>query len=82
MPHQEIYLALLDEQASRAYAAIETALGDKDKAVAATTRAAKVHSTIESEYYDPQKLLRLQPQPRRHPRQSQHRLPRHRLVGL
>jgi len=55
MPHQEIYLALLDEQASRAYAALETALGDNDKSASATTRAAKLRSTIESEYYDPEK---------------------------
>jgi glycogen debranching enzyme len=31
MPHQEIYLALLDEQASRAYAAIEQALSAQPK---------------------------------------------------
>ncbi|WP_263350715.1 amylo-alpha-1,6-glucosidase [Acidicapsa acidisoli] len=55
MPHQEVYLALLDQQASQAYAALETVLGDKDKAANATTRAAKIHSTIESEYYDPEK---------------------------
>jgi glycogen debranching enzyme len=52
MPHQEVYLALLDQQASTAYAALETALGDKDKAASATARAAKVRSIIESEYYD------------------------------
>jgi glycogen debranching enzyme len=55
MPHQEIYLALLDQQASSAYSAIESALGDKDKAESATGRAAKIHSIIESEYYDPAK---------------------------
>ena len=55
MPHQEVYLALLDQQASTAFAALETALGDKDKSASATTRAAKVRSIIESEYWDPEK---------------------------
>ena len=55
MPHQEIYLALLDQQASSAYSAIESAFGDKDKAQSATGRAAKIQTTIESEYYDPAK---------------------------
>ncbi len=54
-PHQEVYLALLDEQASSAFAAIESALGNPDKATAAGTRAAKLHTLIESEYYDPAK---------------------------
>ena len=55
MPHQEIYLALLDEQASRAYAALATALADPAKSIEATARAAKIRTTIEQEYYDPQK---------------------------
>jgi hypothetical protein len=55
MPHQEVYLALLDEQASNAYAAIAGALGDSAKAGEASSRAAKIKATIEQEYYDPQK---------------------------
>jgi hypothetical protein len=55
MPHQEIYLALLDMQASEAYAALATALGNPANSTAATTRAQKIASTIEQEYYDPQK---------------------------
>jgi glycogen debranching enzyme len=55
MPHQEVYLALLDEQASTAYAALATALGGTSQANEATARAAKIKSTIEQEYYDPQK---------------------------
>ena len=55
MPHQEIYLAALDEQASSAYAALESALGDSAKAEAAQARAARVKATLESEYYDPAK---------------------------
>jgi glycogen debranching enzyme len=55
MPHQEIYLALLDEQASGAMAGIEKLLGDSAKAAAAQQRADKIAKAIESEYYDPDK---------------------------
>ena len=54
-PHQEVYLALLDEQASQAYAAIQSTLGNTSAAQAANTRAEKIKTTIESEYYDPAK---------------------------
>jgi len=56
MPHQEIYLALLDQQASSAMAGIEDALKDSDKATAAKKRADAIAKTIEAEYYDPAKL--------------------------
>ncbi|MGA2806890.1 MAG: amylo-alpha-1,6-glucosidase [Terracidiphilus sp.] len=55
MPHQEIYLALLDQQASGAMAKIENLLNDPEKAAAAQKRAETVAKTIESEYYDPDK---------------------------
>ncbi|HUD13231.1 MAG TPA: hypothetical protein VMQ56_06210 [Terracidiphilus sp.] len=55
MPHQEIYLALLDEQASGAMAEIEKLLGDSAKAASAQQRADRIAKTIESEYYDPEK---------------------------
>ena len=55
MPHQEIYLALLDEQASGAMAGIEKLLGDSARAASAQQRADKIAKTIESEYYDPEK---------------------------
>lgn len=55
MPHQEVYLALLDEQASRAFGMMETALGDSSKADAAQARAKQIAETIEKEYYDAQK---------------------------
>ncbi|MGD0628440.1 MAG: hypothetical protein ABR987_03765 [Terracidiphilus sp.] len=55
MPHQEIYLALLDEQASAAMAKIEKLLGSPDKSATAQQRAEKIAATIETEYYDPQK---------------------------
>jgi hypothetical protein len=55
MPHQEIYLALLDEQASAAMARIETLLRDSEKSSAAKERGEKIATTIETEYYDLQK---------------------------
>jgi len=55
MPHQEIYLALLDQQASAAMAKIEKQLGDTERATAAERRAAQVAATIEREYYDKEK---------------------------
>ncbi|MGA7158626.1 MAG: hypothetical protein WBY53_17400 [Acidobacteriaceae bacterium] len=53
MPKQEIYLALLDEQASEAMAKLGTLLGDDGLAKSASVRAARVHATIEREYYVP-----------------------------
>ncbi|HTB97422.1 MAG TPA: hypothetical protein VK716_10475 [Terracidiphilus sp.] len=55
MPHQEIYLALLDQQASSAMAYIETALKDSSKADIAAQRATAIAKTINAEYYDPRK---------------------------
>jgi glycogen debranching enzyme len=55
MPHQEIYLALLDQQASASMAKIEKQLGDTERATAAERRAAQVAATIEREYYDAEK---------------------------
>jgi len=55
MPHQEIYLALLDQQASAAMAGIEDVLKDSDKSAAAKKRADAIAKTIEAEYYDPAK---------------------------
>jgi glycogen debranching enzyme len=55
MPHQEIYLALLDQQASSAVAYIERGLKDSTKAESAEHRAGDIASKIEKEYYDPRK---------------------------
>jgi glycogen debranching enzyme len=55
MPHQEIYLALLDQQASAAMAEIEKLLQNTEKSSAAHQRADKIAATIETEYYDPEK---------------------------
>ncbi len=55
LPHQEIYLALLDQQASGAMAVIEELLQSPEKAKAARQRADAIAKTIEAEYYDPGK---------------------------
>jgi glycogen debranching enzyme len=55
MPHQEIYLALLDQQASGAMGEIESLLSSPDKATSANKRADAIARTIESEYYDADK---------------------------
>lgn len=51
MPHQEIYLAALDQQASTAFAALAKAAGHANLAEAATARGSRLARTIESEYY-------------------------------
>ncbi len=55
MPHQEIYLALLDQQASSAMAYMEGLLKDSSKEEAANNRADKLAKTINAEYWDTQK---------------------------
>jgi glycogen debranching enzyme len=52
MPHQEIYLALLDQQASVAMTKLAEMLGDKAVADAAAARAGDLAKKIEAEYYD------------------------------
>lgn len=53
MPHQEIYLALLDQQASAAMAKMDDLLGDKTQSATDSGRAAKLAKKIEDEYYIP-----------------------------
>ncbi len=53
MPHQEIYLALLDQQASAAMARLASLLDDKVTADSASKRADELAKKIETEYYDP-----------------------------
>ncbi|MFP5236187.1 MAG: amylo-alpha-1,6-glucosidase [Acidobacteriota bacterium] len=50
MPHQEIYLALLDQQASAAMGHIYELLGDARKATEATTRAQSIAVTIDKQF--------------------------------
>jgi hypothetical protein len=52
MPRQEIYLALLDQQASAAMAKLAGLLEDKATAESAAKRADDVAKKIEAEYYD------------------------------
>jgi glycogen debranching enzyme len=52
MPKQEIYLALLDQQASQAMSKLAEMLGDGASADAAAKRALAVGKTIEAEYFD------------------------------
>jgi glycogen debranching enzyme len=51
MPKQEIYLALLDEQASAAMAELAKIVGDNATAALASSRATRLHATVEHEYY-------------------------------
>jgi glycogen debranching enzyme len=54
MPHQEIYLALLDQQASLAYGELQRMLGNQAEAGSGTRRASDIATKIEQEYYDAQ----------------------------
>jgi glycogen debranching enzyme len=54
MPHQEIYLAALDQQASTAFAAIAKATGHTPMASDALARADHIARVLEQEYYLPQ----------------------------
>jgi hypothetical protein len=52
MPHQEIYLALFDQQASAAMAKLAGLMDDKATADVAAQRAEELSRKIETEYYD------------------------------
>ncbi len=54
MPHQEIYLALLDQQASSAMAALARLLDEPKLSAEAAARASRVRQTVEREYYRPE----------------------------
>jgi glycogen debranching enzyme len=53
MPHQEIYLAALDQQASTAMAELARATGHTELAQQAALRASKIGAAIEKEYLLP-----------------------------
>jgi glycogen debranching enzyme len=53
MPHQEIYLAALDQQASTAMAGLAKATGHAEIAQQAASRAARIGAAIEKEYLLP-----------------------------
>ncbi len=53
MPKQEVYLALLDQQASTAMSLLSAILGDDATAKSAANRADTLTTKIESEYFQP-----------------------------
>ncbi len=53
MPHQEIYIACLDQQASTAYAQLARLMDKPDEAAASEARARKLAAVIEHEYAGP-----------------------------
>ena len=53
MPHQEIYLAALDQQASTAFAKMAKATGNSQLAEAAEKRASHIAQQLEKEYFLP-----------------------------
>lgn len=53
MPHQEIYLAALDQQASGSFARLATLMDKPDEASGAEVRGQKIASMIEQEYAAP-----------------------------
>lgn len=55
MPHQEVYLALLDQQASAAMGQLEELLHDSIKARDARRRAEDVANIINDQFYDQEK---------------------------
>ncbi|MGA9586114.1 MAG: hypothetical protein WBQ95_12345 [Terracidiphilus sp.] len=55
MPHQEVYLAFLDQQASGAMAQLEGLLRDPAKMQAAQARAGTIAKTVQDQFYDAQK---------------------------
>jgi glycogen debranching enzyme len=53
MPHQEIYLAALDQQASGAFSRLASMMNKTDEAKDAAARAQKIANIIEQEYAGP-----------------------------
>ena len=54
LPHQEIYLAALDQQSADAMSRLAALMEDGARAAAALERAERIRSRMESEYYDPE----------------------------
>jgi glycogen debranching enzyme len=53
MPHQEIYLASLDQQSAEAISRLAQFLGEQDLAASARKQADLIRAKLESEYYEP-----------------------------
>ena len=54
LPHQEIYLAALDQQSADAMSRLAALMDDGTLAAAARERAGLIRTRMEAEYYDPQ----------------------------
>jgi glycogen debranching enzyme len=54
MPHQEIYLASLDQQSCASMSRLAALMNDADLASAASRASAKIRAVIETKYLDPQ----------------------------
>jgi hypothetical protein len=52
MPHQEIYLAALDQQASQAMSKLASLMNDSDTSAKAAEAASRIGKTIPSEYFE------------------------------
>ena len=55
MPHQEIYLAALDQQSAQSMAVLAEFMKDRTLASSAQAAASRIRQKLESEYYEPQK---------------------------
>ncbi len=55
MPHQEIYLAALDQQSAGSFSRLAELAGDVPLARDAKARAEEIGRKLETEYYDPQR---------------------------
>ena len=53
MPHEEIYLAAMDQQSAQAIAYLAALMGDRQLAGEARKKSEEIASKIESEYYEP-----------------------------
>jgi len=54
MPHQEIYLAALDQQSCDAMSRLASRMGDSALTASASAQAARIRASIESSYFLPQ----------------------------
>lgn len=53
MPHQEIYLAAMDQQSAQAASYLAAFMGDRELAETARQKAAAIAATVESNFYEP-----------------------------
>jgi hypothetical protein len=52
MPHEEIYLAAMDQQSSQAVSYLASLMGDQELSAKAKNKSQQIASNIESEYYE------------------------------